>query len=271
MSFRDVLTIFSLVVFAGFIWLRDPAWMTAPGETLPVLAAIALFFWLGRPWHFRPGCRPMPTGSVAAAVVLSAAGVGMDMTVLLALGWTSLLWAILARHLSREDLRRVRRLLPLAVLAFPWIMLDAGAVGWWFRLSGAWATSGIFALAGFDVAREGTRLLVQGLPVSVEAACSGLGALQAMLIAGTLAAYVQIGDRKHYWWHLPVLVAVAWLANTLRIVAICVVALSAGPQLAYGSFHFFGGWVVLCVVFCLCWIVFSIARRYETSMFRPRP
>ena len=271
MSLRDVSVIVLLVLFAAFIWLRDPAWMAAPDEALPVLVSIPLLFWLGRPWRLQSNRRRPPTGWGAVAVVLAAAGIGLDLTVLLALGWASLLWSALAARLPAEDLRRKVRLLPLAVLAFPWIMLDAEVLGWWFRLSGAWATSGLFALVGFDVVREGTRLLVQGLPVSVEAACSGLGALQAMLIAGTLVAYFQIGDREHYWWHLPMLVVVAWLANTLRIVVICMVALSVGPQLAYGSFHFFGGWVVLCVVFCLCWILFSVARRYETSTLHPAP
>jgi exosortase len=129
----------------------------------------------------------------------------------------------------------------------------------------------VFGWLQLDVARDGTLLSVQGLPVSVEAACSGLNTLQAMLIAGTLAAYVQIGDRKHYWWHLPALVAVAWLANTLRILVICVMALSAGPELASGSFHFLGGWAVLCGMFCICWIIFHLAARYETAPFETAP
>ncbi len=73
-------------------------------------------------------------------------------------------------------------------------------------------------------------------------------------------------DPNRYWWYLPALVVLAWVANTARVVGICIMALSVGPELAMGSFHLLGGWIVLCVMFFLCWIVFSFAGQIETKL-----
>ncbi len=269
MNRHDIPFAILMVVFAAFIWLRDLAWLTAVEDVLPVVVAIPLLLWLGRPWRFQQSRGRLSSGWVALGCVLSLAGIALNMTLLLALAWTTLGWAYLAARLPREDLRRVRRLLPLAIFAFPWIALDAQPVGWWFRLSGAWTAEQIFALIGLNVAREGTLLTVQGWPVSIAAPCAGLNVLQSMLIAGTMVAFIEIGDRKHYWWYLPVLVVLAWMANTSRIVMVCIAALSIGPELAMGSFHFLGGWAILCVMFLLCLLVFSLARQVEAKAAHP--
>ena len=45
---------------------------------------------------------------------------------------------------------------------------------------------------GFNVLHEGTRIIVQGLPVGVGEACSGMNVLQSMLIAGSALAFLFI-------------------------------------------------------------------------------
>jgi exosortase len=264
MTRRDFAVIAGLAVLAAFVWVRDRAWLTAPAEALPVLAALPLFVWLGAPWRRRAGFRggtSWPLPPLLAAGVGFAAGIATNLTVLLALGWTALLWAWLSQRVVPEALPAVRRLLVLPVLAFPWIILDCQAVGWWFRLSGAWVTGKAFGLLQFDVVQDGTNLQVQGLPISVEAACSGLNTLQAMLIAGSVLAFIVLGRQPHYWWNLPLLVLVAWGANTLRILTLCAAGLTFSPKFAQGFFHTWGGWLVLMLMFLLCWPLFAAQRR----------
>lgn len=268
MSKRDGWMLVGLALLAGFIWVRDRSWTSSVLDTLPIILGLPLFCWLGGPWAFREQSGPISALGVAGSIVLMLAGVLAGFVLLLAIGWTLLLGCWLSVRMAPDATVRVRRLLVLPLLAFPWIALDFHGVGWWFRLSGSWATAGAFSLMGFDVTREGTSLLVQGLAVSVGAPCSGLNVLQSMLIAGAALAYIYLGDGgdgRRYWWNLPLLVPMAWLANTLRIMMLCTVGLSVSPAFAMGAFHHFGGLVVLCLVFSICWLLFTLQQAPPAS------
>jgi len=247
-----------LFVLALFIWLRNTLWMTTSDDTLPILVAIPLFYWIGAPWIFRPDPQPLSINKLTLTVVLFLVGIGINSTLILAIGWTLLLWTWLSARLVPEKLGQVKKLLVLPLMAFPWISLDADRIGWWFRLSGAWATAGFFSFFGSDVTREGTIIVVNGTPISVEVACAGLNTLQSMLIAGTLVAYLTLGNTDRYWWNLPVLIGMSWLANTVRIIVITFAAVKISKQFATGAFHQIGGWAVLVLMFCMCWFIFYI-------------
>ena len=60
---------------------------------------------------------------------------------------------------------------------------------------------------------------------------------------------------------LPILVAAAWIANTLRVILIAWAALEVGPAFAMGPFHEWGGWVIILVMFALCWLLFSALKQ----------
>ena len=57
------------------------------------------------------------------------------------------------------------------------------------------------------------------------------------------------------------LLAMSWLANTLRVIAIVVAAVSYGSEFAMGAFHQVGGWLVLAAMFALCCGTFALLRR----------
>jgi exosortase/archaeosortase family protein len=144
------------------------------------------------------------------------------------------------------------RLLLLPLLGFPWLVGAAGGIGWQFRESAAWVAEQVFSAAGFSMVREGTRLSIQGERLGVEAACAGLGSLQAMLLAGAAAASMELGQSRRFWFCLPFLFAAAWLANTVRVLLICAAALTAGHEFASSSFHGLIGWLVLTATFAGC-------------------
>jgi exosortase/archaeosortase family protein len=267
MNRRDGAFVAMLLLLAGFVWVRDRSWMSSAADALPIVCALPLFVWLAGPWRFRSRPTPLSPGWLMGSGLVFLSGIVADATLLLALGWTSLLWAWLSVRLAPSRLPAVKRLMILPVLAFPWLVLDGQAVGWWFRISGAWVAGGLFSLAGLDVVRDGTRLLVEGLPVDVSAACAGLNTLQAMLIAGTSAAYLFLGNHSGYWPNILLLALFSWMANTFRIIAICLAALTVSPAFAAGLFHRWGGWLVLFVMFGLCcWIFFL----QNTGGQRPR-
>lgn len=266
---RDVLALGLLVLAAGFVWLRDSRWFADAADVLPVLAALPLAVWLGAPWRWNLRRQPPAGGRLALALAVFAAGLLLDLTLLLALGWTLAAWAWLRTRIPDADRPRISRLLPLMLVAFPWVTLDLQPLGWWFRLSGAATAHGLFSLAGLAVTREGTQLVVQDMPIAVDPSCAGLNALQSLFVAGTFLACVMLRDSSpiRFAANLALLLPLAWLANTLRIVAISAAALTWGQPFAMGLFHTWGGLLVLVVMFAACWLCF----RWQTPSPTPTP
>jgi exosortase len=254
----DFLVIVGLSLLALFIWLRDVNWMLSADDTLPVLAAIPIFVWIGSPWNFRKDPRPLSLGGLCAFVGFFLFGILFNSTLFLAIGWTTLLWAWINANIEPEKERYLEKLLVLPLMAFPWISLDFDFVGWWFRLSGAWTTAKLFHLFGYAASQEGTNIVINNLTVNVEIACAGLNALQSMLIAGTVVDYIILGSTNRYWINIPIIVVVSWIANTLRIIGVSIAGLYFSPEFAMGAFHQVGGWMILVIVFCLCWLLFTL-------------
>jgi exosortase/archaeosortase family protein len=246
-----------LGIFAAFIWLRDMSWISAAEDTVPVLVALPLCLWMGKPWEWRREPGTVSTLFPACAVLLALAGIVTDATLFLAGSW-----CLLALTFCRTFLVHFApRLLLLALLGFPWIHQSAGAIGWWFRYTGAGVTAGLFSLFGQSVTREGTFLLINEMPLSVEAACGGLNVLQAMLVAGVVVALRTMPGGRPFWIAALMLLPFAWLANTLRIFMIGLAGLLFGQDFAMGWFHTLGGWLVLLLMFVLCQTLLEAARR----------
>jgi exosortase len=255
--------LFGFVLLGAGIWMRVPLGESAE-DLLPALAAFPLYFWFTRPWQWKAGGpawdkRPLLVG--AGVLVVGAA---LDHTLILALGWVALWRGWMGSDTEAETATTKFRPLVLLVFGFPWLGIEGQAIGWWFRYSGAWAAGGIFEVVGLSVTREGTFLNVQGLPLAVDAACSGLHALQAMLVAGTVMA-LSVLPGGRFWLGLALLPLLAWLANLLRIVTLGVTGLSFGSDAAMGWFHDWGGWGVLMVMFILCSGVFNLMGRRPTT------
>lgn len=260
MKIYDVAYLGILTILAFFIWFRDTAWISSADDTLPILVSLPLFVWLGMPWKLRKDDPHLSVKSLSVAVIIFLAGIAIDMTLLLAVGWTLLLWTWLSVRVSEKKRVDLSKLLVLPLMAFPWITLDASRIGWWFRLSGAWCTAKTFSLLGFEVTYWGTNVNVNNLPISIEAACSGLNTLQSLLIAGVVIAYLLLRETSLFWWNLPVLFAMAWIANTVRIMVLTASALFVSPAFALGAFHTIGGWLILLFMFSVCWMIFSLQQ-----------
>jgi exosortase len=231
----------ALGLLAVYIWMRDLSSITSVEDTLPILLSLPLFVYMGWPWRFRSEPeRPSYTG-LTASTALFLLGIALDLAVLLALSWTYMLWIWISSRIAEGDLPCLRKLMILPFLSLPWINIEGDLIGWHFRLSGAWVTAKAFAAMGFNVVHQGTQLMVQGLPVGIGEACSGINVLQSMLIAGSALTYLNLGKTRRYWVNLMALVIIAWIANTLRIFVLCISALSLGREFALGLFHTWGG------------------------------
>jgi len=266
MKYPDGTWLAGLVALSIYVWLRDRTWWGAAEDVLPILAALPLMVWLGHPWKFREIGKSSPKiRYLILAAILLVCGALFDLCLPAALAWIAAFWCWMEHRIEPEGRLRIGRLLPLALLAFPWATLDLQPVGWWFRLSSAITVENLFSWIGFSVTRTGVQLLVQGLPISVDAACSGLKALQSLLIAGVTLTFVMVGNSPRYWMNLPLLILLAWLANTARILSICVAAMTWGSDFALGVFHAWGGLAVLFVMFGLCWGLLQFQQTHPSK------
>ena len=250
----DVVFLAALLGAGTLIWLRDTAWLTASEETVPILAALPLFLWLGAPWRFKADPFRIQGAAVCIAAVVLTLGLAFDLTFGLAAAWILVLWSWTSTRLEpgRFDLRR---LMILPLMSFPWLTLDLVPLGWWFRLSAAWVVEHLFGMIGYTVARHGTMLLVQGVPVDVAPACSGMNSLQAMLLAGVVLAWIELRSSRWYWVSILVLPLLAWAANVARVAVLTGAGLGMGVAFASGSFHETGGWLAVILIFLGWWLV----------------
>jgi exosortase/archaeosortase family protein len=266
---NDLVFLGALLIGALWIWVRDLAWLQAAEETLPVLAALPIFIWLGSPWRFKTHALPLRWQPVALSASLAGVGLVMDLTILLSAAWTVALWTWIGQRVD-GDVRLLRRLALLPFLAFPWVALDLAPVGWWFRLSASWMADHAYSAAGFTVLREGTNLIVGGIPIEVAAPCSGMNSLQAILLGGLVLTWIEFGKSRSYWWIVTSLPVLAWVANTCRVFSIIAMAVGLSPDAARGSLHQIGGWiVVLAVIFAWSLVAKSLAGFQKRAALGP--
>ncbi len=252
-------------VFGIFIWLRDLSWIPYSQDTLPILVSFPLFYYLGKPWIFTKDSPYFFPSKLYVPATFFLLGIILNVSFFLVISWVILLLKWLKVNVKSPSLPYIKRLQILLILGFPWITSDLPSLGWWFRLSAAKTTALLFTIFGNDVVQDGTNLLINHVPISVEAACSGMNTLQAMLIAGSALALIKLGTTPYYWWNITLLIVIAWLANTLRVLITCLIALFISIDFAVGTFHIFSGWLILCSMFFICWITFSIQENYANK------
>ena len=268
MNFADRVALALLGVLGLFIWLHDRAWLADLDSALPLIAAWPLIYWLAGPWQFNQEEFRIHSRWLIAGGLAFLLGWLTSFTFLLSLGWVTAFWAWLGTRTATATRARLLRLLPLALLGFPWLALDFPTLAWWCRLFAASNAELVYTSLGFTVTREGTQLLVQQMPFDVAPACAGIKALQATFIAGSVLCFLQARTARTYWIGLACLPLVAALANALRVLVIVAAALSFGPEFAAGWFHDFGGWLVFLAMFGLTWLLLELARRWDRPAVR---
>lgn len=275
-----------ITIGAILIWLTSlksglPFW-----DIAPVIAALPVYLWLlgcfdsrnVSIWREHPQHPPYLQRIAYLSIGGFFVATLFDSLLLFSLSWSFALAGFLITFLKIDE-RETLFLIPLSCLSFPWLLVEGDWVGWFFRYSGAVYAEMVFSLSSLETIRQGTDLLIAGVPVSVGTACAGIGTLQSMLIAGVFLAWVTLSNKSNTstkknspskipWLYIVGVILIpfiAWIANTLRIIAISFVALAISPQFARDIFHDYGGLIVLILTFGICAGLFNLLSLFQSK------
>ncbi len=245
------------ILTAIWIWVRDFRWLEESVDTIAILCVFPLTFYLGKPFKINEISHLNIDITTLFGTIVFLVGILFNITLFMALGWTLAFYSFISIIASSEIIS-LKRLILLPLMGFPWVTLDLNIVGWFYRLTGAWSAAKIFNIVGLNVEQRGTFLEIEGLTVSVEAACSGMNLMQSLLIGGVSLAIIYLRKSKHFWSSICLLPAIVWISNTIRIIFITVIGLIYGVETAGGIFHTIGGMVVVFTMFLICILMFRL-------------
>ncbi|MEJ8812139.1 exosortase Q [Variovorax ureilyticus] len=233
---------------------------------LLALAALAVLV-----WRFRSELRPAPRlgwlaiatfGTLCAALLRTGAG---PLPSLPALAAALLAVLALACGLLAFLPRRVAALPMLAMLALPWLSSLQFYAGYPLRVITAEASRWLL-MTGFNVAREGSSLLVDGQLVIVDAPCSGVQMAWFGYFTACVVALWSERDGRSFLARLPAVGLLVLGGNIARNSVL--VALEAAAHAPPGWLHDGFGLAVLAGVCAgIAWVMVASAggRRVDTA------
>lgn len=118
-------------------------------------------------------------------------------------------------------------------------------------------------LVNVPVLREGNLIILPNYTLEVVEACSGIRSLVTLITLVIAYGYL-VEDRRWIRWAMVVLmVPIAIISNSIRILGAGVLTYHFGPSMAQGFFHEFSGWVIfvaaLLLMFACHWVLRKIA------------
>lgn len=111
------------------------------------------------------------------------------------------------------------------------------------------------------VLREGNLLILPNYTLEVVDACSGIRSLMALLTLAIVYGYFAEPRRWVRWTLIAVVVPIAIVSNSIRIVGSGVLTYWFGPRTAEGFFHEFSGWVIFVAALLLTLLVHAVLRQ----------
>lgn len=126
------------------------------------------------------------------------------------------------------------------------------------KLFAAQCSTFILNHIGFPSIRDGSIIKMPNSYIAVEAPCSGLRSLIALLTLGLLFAFAMKTSYLKKALVLLSAVPIAILANIMRIILLATVNDLYGEKIAMGFFHDFTGFLVFVVAFAGLWVVVRV-------------
>ena len=148
--------------------------------------------------------------------------------------------------------------IPLPDQALVWVTQS-------LQQTSAWATAGLFHLAGVPVTREGIMLSIPGLDIEVARECSSIRSSTMLMVVTLILAqlFLRTWPRKT----LLVLAAIplSFVKNAIRIFTIAELGTRVNPDFLDGKLHHEGGIIFFSVAVLVIVILLWALRKSETG------
>jgi exosortase len=118
-------------------------------------------------------------------------------------------------------------------------------------------------LVNVPVLREGNLIILPNYTLEVVEACSGIRSLMTLIALAIAYGYLVEDRRWIRWVMVLIMVPIAIVSNSIRILGAGLLTYHFGPSMAQGFFHEFSGWVIfvaaLLLMFACHWLLRRIA------------
>ncbi len=241
-------------------WWRDPNY--GHGFLVPVFSAFVL--WRKRERLARLILRPSNFGIIVmlgAVGLLLVGSLGAELfttrfSFLVMIGGIVLFlagWGMLRAILF--PLGFLVLMIPIPVLiynqiTFPLQLLASRFATFWLQL------------INVPVLREGNLIILPNYTLEVVDACSGIRSLMTLITLAIAYGYLVEDNRWLRWALVLLMIPIAIVSNSIRILGAGILTYHYGPRMAEGFFHEFSGWVIfvaaLFLMFACHWLLRKI-------------
>ena len=247
-------------------WSSDPNY--SHGFIVPLFCAWVL-------WKDRHRIAKIPAQPNWFGLVIIVGGLGLLVLGVLGaenfLSRTSLLFVAAGMAVQFRGWRFFRAILfPWAVLflAIPIPVLIFNKIAFPLQFFASKLASGLLALFGVPVLREGNVIYLPSLTLDVVEACSGLRSLVSLITLAVFYGY--LFEKRNLLRVLVILSAIpiAVIANGFRIMGSGMLGEYWNPDKAEGFFHLFSGWLIFVVSLCLLFLFHSLLQWMSRRLAR---
>jgi exosortase D (VPLPA-CTERM-specific) len=230
-------------------WWNDPNY--SHGFLIPLVSAGLI--WRQRDQLAALPCAPNPLGLLVVALGLLILLVGQmgHEFFLRRLSLLPVLWGLVLAAWGWGVAKRVA--FPFAYLLLmiplPYVVYDS--VAFPLRLVAASLAGSGLRLVGYSVLVEGNIVHLPAVTMDVVDACSGIRSLVSLLAVGVILAYLWLPKRYMQVILVLLVLPVAVLTNSFRVMLAGILAQNFGPEMLEGATHDFTGWVVFMTAFLL--------------------
>lgn len=116
-------------------------------------------------------------------------------------------------------------------------------------------------LVNIPVLREGNLIVLPNYTLEVVDACSGIRSLMTLITLAIAYGYLLESKRWIRWLLIAVMVPIAIVSNSIRILGTGLLTYHFGPRMAEGFFHEFSGWVIFVAALLLMFACHWVLRR----------
>ncbi len=225
------------------------------GFLIPVVSLYVL-------WQRRNQLKEAPISSEAAGIIIVAAGLFIHVIAALlriyfvsGFSFVIVLYGLVLFFFGRKMMRYL--IFPifflLAMIPLPLVLIGNLTVK--LKLFAAQCSTVILNKIGFPSVRDGSIIKMPHSYIAVEAPCSGLRSLIALLTLGLLFAFSAKVSYLRKGIILLSAIPIAMVSNIGRILMLAIVNDLYGQKVAMGFFHDFTGFFVFAFAFTGLWIV----------------